>query len=160
MSKFFTCPNCGADVPLKALACPECGSDKDTGWSEAAKYTHLMPDRGDMGWGDSRSRAWQKPAIAIIAVLIITGFVASQGLAWYVVPAIAIAATLTYVLVQRYSNSRWGMERKLYQQLLSKSKGDKKLAARLLEYEQKRNPYANRLQNLQNAVFHYDRDRR
>jgi hypothetical protein len=26
------CPNCGEDVPLKALACPECGADWDTGW--------------------------------------------------------------------------------------------------------------------------------
>jgi hypothetical protein len=26
------CPNCGEDVPEKALACPECGADWDTGW--------------------------------------------------------------------------------------------------------------------------------
>jgi predicted RNA-binding Zn-ribbon protein involved in translation (DUF1610 family) len=26
------CPNCGEDVPRKALACPECGADWDTGW--------------------------------------------------------------------------------------------------------------------------------
>ena len=28
------CPNCGADVPRKALACPECGSDHETGWRD------------------------------------------------------------------------------------------------------------------------------
>ena len=26
------CPNCGEDVPERALACPECGADWDTGW--------------------------------------------------------------------------------------------------------------------------------
>ena len=30
------CPNCGADVPPKALACPECGADYDTGWRDYA----------------------------------------------------------------------------------------------------------------------------
>ncbi len=28
---FFTCQNCGADVPAKALACPDCGADARTG---------------------------------------------------------------------------------------------------------------------------------
>lgn len=30
----FVCPNCGADVPPKALACPECGADENAGWNE------------------------------------------------------------------------------------------------------------------------------
>lgn len=34
--KFFTCPHCGADVPLGAAVCRECGSDAETGWSENA----------------------------------------------------------------------------------------------------------------------------
>jgi uncharacterized membrane protein YvbJ len=34
----FTCPNCGADVPDKALACPECGADEKTGWSDETIY--------------------------------------------------------------------------------------------------------------------------
>jgi len=33
----FTCPNCGADVPVGRRACPECGSDDKTGWSEEAE---------------------------------------------------------------------------------------------------------------------------
>ena len=28
------CPNCGVNVPRKALACPECGADYDTGWKD------------------------------------------------------------------------------------------------------------------------------
>ena len=31
-----TCPNCGADVPRRALACPECGADERTGWNHRA----------------------------------------------------------------------------------------------------------------------------
>ena len=39
------CPNCGAEVPLKAKACPECGADEQTGWSEAASTDGLdLPD--------------------------------------------------------------------------------------------------------------------
>lgn len=36
-----SCPNCGADVPSKALCCPECGADEKTGWSEAAQEARL-----------------------------------------------------------------------------------------------------------------------
>ena len=35
------CPNCGAEVPPKAVACPECGADDQTGWSEAARSDGL-----------------------------------------------------------------------------------------------------------------------
>ncbi len=39
------CPNCGADVPRKALACPECGADEKSGWSEDAYADRLgLPD--------------------------------------------------------------------------------------------------------------------
>ena len=38
MDDYFVCPNCGAEVPQKALACPECGADDQTGWSEDTLY--------------------------------------------------------------------------------------------------------------------------
>jgi uncharacterized membrane protein YvbJ len=39
------CPQCGTEVPRKALACPECGSDYETGWSEEADEQRLgLPD--------------------------------------------------------------------------------------------------------------------
>ena len=39
------CPQCGTEVPRKALACPECGSDYETGWSADADAQRLgLPD--------------------------------------------------------------------------------------------------------------------
>jgi hypothetical protein len=162
MSKYFTCPNCGADVPIKARACPECGSDDETGWSEAAKYTHLLPDKGDGEIEDSKSKTWQKYGIAAIAFVLILGFLASQGLTW-TIPAIALAALVgggIYYLVRQYSQSSGGMQKQLYQQLLKRARGDRQLADRLIAYERERNPDANRLQILQNAIYRWDRDRR
>jgi uncharacterized OB-fold protein len=80
MSKYFTCPNCGADVPIMAKACPECGSDEDTGWSEEAKYIHLLPNRGDSALPPTK--AWQKYFIVAIAILVVTSILLSQGFAW------------------------------------------------------------------------------
>jgi hypothetical protein len=41
MPDYFNCPNCEAEVPIKALSCPECGSDEKTGWSEDTMYDGL-----------------------------------------------------------------------------------------------------------------------
>ncbi len=71
----FSCPNCGADVPAKALACPECGADEETGWSEDAAYDGL--DLPDQGWGQAptsepmRSHGWRNLAIGVMLVLVL-----------------------------------------------------------------------------------------
>ena len=45
---FFVCPNCGAEVPMKAKSCPECGSDENTGWSEDTYLDGIsLPDEDD-----------------------------------------------------------------------------------------------------------------
>jgi uncharacterized membrane protein YvbJ len=46
------CPNCGAEVPLKAKACPECGSDEQTGWSEEAQKGGLDLPEEDFDYDD------------------------------------------------------------------------------------------------------------
>jgi hypothetical protein len=39
------CPNCGAEVPPRALCCPECGADEKSGWSDRAQTQRLgLPD--------------------------------------------------------------------------------------------------------------------
>lgn len=162
MSKYFTCPNCGADVPVKARACPECGSDEETGWSEAAKYIHLLPHTDESETDASTSKNWRKFSTAAIAIVLAATFLAIQGLTWglYALPLVALASGIVYYVNHRYSISLWGMERRLYQQLLKRTSRDRALVQRLIEYERQRNPGSNQLQLLQNAIYRWDRDRR
>lgn len=155
MSNSFPCPNCGADVPLKAKACPECGSDRETGWSEEAKYVHLLPDRGDSGSGTAK--AWSKPVVAAIALVLLVAFLAAQGFTWglLAIPIAAVIAGIVYAI----KRSPGGLERQLYQQLLQRARGDRQLADRLITYEKNRHPTSTRLQLIQNAIYQWDRDR-
>ncbi|UBF23631.1 hypothetical protein K9N68_17800 [Kovacikia minuta CCNUW1] len=148
--------------PCKARACPECGSDRETGWSEAAQYTHLLPDRGDSDMEGSQSKTWKRYAIAATAIVVIIAFLVTQGFIWslYVVPVIALIGGIAYFLNRRSSSSDRGMEKQLYRQLLNRAGGDNNLADRLVELERQRNPGSNRLQLLQNAIYRWDRDRR
>jgi hypothetical protein len=161
MAQYFSCPNCGADVPLKARACPECGSDEQTGWSEAAKYMHLLPYTGDSEPEVSRFQGWQRYVIAAIAIFLAVVFLQGGGLGW-TLPVIAVAALISgigYFIFHQYTDSSWGMERKLYQQLVNRTRGDREQAQRLVDYEKRRAPDSNRLQLLQNAIYRWDRDR-
>jgi zinc-ribbon domain len=154
MSNSFVCPNCGADVPLKAKACPACGSDRETGWSEAAQYMHLLPDRGDAETG--RAKFWRKPLIAAIALLLLVAFLAAQGLTWgWLVILVAVVGGGIGDAVRHRPS---GLERQLYRQLLQRARGDRKLADRLIAYEKNRHPTSTRLQWLQNAIYQWDRD--
>ena len=168
MSKYFTCPNCGADVPVKARACPECGSDEETGWSDAAQYLHLLPNTDDSETDASTAKIWRKSSTAAIALFLVVTFLSLQGLTWglYVLPFIALIGGIIYFANKGFSLGNWGslghwgMERRLYQQLLSRTRRDRKLAQRLIDHERRRNPESNRLQLLQNAIYRWDRDRR
>jgi hypothetical protein len=158
MSDFFSCPNCGAAVPVNAKACPECGSDAETGWSEAARVR--LPYNGDLEELGDRRR-WQRYVVAGLATAILAVFMASQGLAWalWVVPLVMLFGWGLSWGWQVLRNTRWGMEQRLYQQLLERARGDRQLVARLLELERQRYPQTPRLQCLQNAIYRWDRDR-
>jgi hypothetical protein len=157
MAETFMCPNCGADVPLKALACPECGSDKETGWSEAAKYSHLLPDRGDTV---SRPRG-QKFVVSAIAGFLLVAMLAQISASWMLptIAAIVAIGAIGYFAYHQYDRSSWGMEAKLYSQLKSRTHGDRAQVERLVEYERNRAPEASRIQLLQNAIYRWDCDR-
>lgn len=161
MTDYFSCPICGARVRIGARACPECGSDEQTGWSEAAKYEHLLPDPDDDELEPPLNPVWRRYVIFAIAILLILAFLVAQNMAW-ILPAIAVVALTcgaAYWASHQFSNSRRGMERKLYRQLVQRASGDLDLADRLLEYERQRAPTANRLQLLQNAIYRWHRDR-
>ena len=80
----FVCPNCGADVPPRALACPECGADEHAGWNETGyagggsadpedefDYREAF-DRefGDAAKPDGIKPIWWITGIAIIVVFL------------------------------------------------------------------------------------------
>lgn len=164
MSKYFTCPHCGADVPVKALACPECGSDEETGWSEEAKYIHLLPDHEPAEEPRSASsRQLQSYGMGAVAVVMIISVLLSQGLTWsiYVVPLLVVAAGIVYYLRNAGKGGvPWGEEARLYRQLMERCRGDRERADRLIAYEQERTPHFNRLQLLQKALYRFERDAR
>ena len=80
----FNCPNCGAEVPVGALACPECGSDEKTGWSENTIYDGTgieVPEEFDYAeWQrreagrsprqSARQWLWWVVAVALVAALV------------------------------------------------------------------------------------------
>ncbi len=75
MSDFFICPNCGAEVPLKALACPECGSDENTGWSEETMYDDIdLPEIETLSTRPSSSLFQNKYFLCIVAILTLLVF--------------------------------------------------------------------------------------
>lgn len=169
MSDPFLCPNCGARVPARAKACPECGSDQETGWSEAAGYLHLLPDRGDTGLSSRRPSVLNRLTPAI-AMGVVVAFCFAQGMLWGVLGSVALALVVAYpFLLQRGSRSPQDspdlaqithLEDHLQRTLIQKARGDGDLVERLLTYEQHRNPKGNRIQWLTDAHARWDRDRR
>lgn len=163
MSQYFTCPHCGADVPIKALACPECGSDDETGWSEEAKYVHLLPDREVSEEPRRGARQLRSYGIGAVAVVLVIGTLLSQGLTWslYIVPLMVVVAGVAYALRNAGPfRLPWGKEAQLYRQLVERCRGDRERADRLIAYERERAPHLNRLQLLDKALYRFERDAR
>lgn len=82
--ELFTCPNCGADVPVGAAACKECGSDADTGWRDSQEIDYASVDLPD-GYRDdargdelppARTKAW----IVVTALVVAAAIVAAIAL--------------------------------------------------------------------------------
>ncbi len=75
MSDYFACPNCGSEVPIKALACSECGSDEKTGWSEDTMYDGMdLPAFETLDKEPSTSLFQNKYFLYIIAVITVLAF--------------------------------------------------------------------------------------
>jgi rubredoxin len=76
MSDYFVCPNCGAEVPVKALSCPECGSDEKTGWSEDTMYDGLdLPAFEETRDNSSKSLFQNKLLLYVVAIMTILAFI-------------------------------------------------------------------------------------
>ena len=160
---FFLCPHCGAEVPRKALACPSCGSDENTGWSEEARYIHLLPDRDLPPERPTKRFSWRNSiALGLIAACLIVcmlrqaGFYANSVM----IPVVILAGGLLYVLYQFYRRSPAVRESESYLRLVQLTRGDRAQAERLIEYERSRNPIATRSELIQDAIDRLLRDRR
>jgi hypothetical protein len=164
VTESFICPHCGADVPVGAAACPECGSDHETGWSDEAEYNRLFqsptyddePERGS-----ERSRAWTKPATAVLAAAILSIFLAT-ALPWglYVIPVVFVAIGSVYYWTEHRPDVSATIEDRLYEDLLQKARWDVALVERWIEYERKRSPRADRGQLMEDAIYRWERDNR
>jgi hypothetical protein len=76
MSDYFDCPNCGAEVPIKAKSCPDCGSDEKTGWSEDTMYDGLdLPVYDDPDSQTKTSVLQSKLIYYVVAILTIVAFI-------------------------------------------------------------------------------------
>ncbi len=76
MSDYFGCPNCGAEVPIKAKSCPDCGSDENTGWSEDTMYDGLdIPALEESDTLERTSMLQSKSLYYIVAILTIVAFI-------------------------------------------------------------------------------------
>ncbi len=75
MDDYFVCPNCGAEVPLKAKACQECGSDENTGWSEDTMYDGLdLPEIETLSEPPLSSLFQNKYFMCIVAIVALLVF--------------------------------------------------------------------------------------
>ncbi len=161
VSRDFTCPHCGADVPSDALACPECGSDRETGWSEKAGYDDLLLYDDEPATEPSSRAAWPPYLIVIVAALTLSAFLA-YALTWgvYLIPLILVAAGIVIYVTQVFPRQRHSQESQAYQRLLQKARGDRELVMRLIEHERRRSPGADRLKLMQDALYYWERDSR
>ncbi len=70
MSEYFNCPNCGAEVPIKARSCPDCGSDENTGWSEDTIYDGLDLNEYDDSNEKTKNSLFQNKIILYIVAIV------------------------------------------------------------------------------------------
>ncbi len=62
------CPNCGAEVPLRAKACPECGADEKTGWSEDAATSALGLPEEHFDYNEFVKREFNPPKSRVLGI--------------------------------------------------------------------------------------------
>ncbi len=76
MSDYFCCPNCGAEVPIRARSCPDCGSDENTGWSDDTMYDGLDLNEYDESNEKVKMSIFQnRKLLYIVAIVTILVFI-------------------------------------------------------------------------------------
>ena len=162
MSDTFICPVCGTEVDMNAVVCPECGSDDETGWSEDTVYDglYLYDDEDDFRSSrGSKSQPWIKYVIPAIIFITLAAFLATS-VPWgiYLIPLILLGAGLAYYFMEIAPNLQSNQEKKMYQALLLRARGDEALVERLIAFERRRDQDADELQLMEAAFYRWQRD--
>ncbi len=160
MSDYFVCPVCGTDVDIDAIVCPECGSDDETGWSADADYDGLFLLSDEPVSESSLFSPYTQKIIGGVALAVVAIFLISFPGGLYAAAALYLALAAVYYFTQIRPQSHSKQEKRLYQNLLLKARGDAQLVERWLDYEQARNPHLDRLELMQTAVDRWERDDR
>lgn len=103
-----------------------------------------------------------KKLIATIVIIALVAF-------FSICPAVKFKCLILLVvlittLARTVNFGSWNIgsikENQLYQKLLTKSRGDRSLVERLIEYERQRSPRSSRADLLQSAIYRWERDLR
>jgi hypothetical protein len=165
MADYFICPVCGTEVDVDAVVCPECGSDDETGWSTEAAFDglYLYEDDEDnlAPQRNAKSRPWLKYVIPSIILITLSAFLAT-AVPWgiYLIPVILLAAGRAYYFMEIAPNMQANQEKKLYQELLNRARGDHALVERWISYERRRDPDADEFVLMESALYRWQRDNR
>lgn len=173
LDEYFSCPNCGADVPWNAAACPECGSDDETGWSEEAELDYLFNPTGGYGYGDDdvitkpKMPMWQKIVSLLLAYILASPLAllfepSSTGFA--LLTTILLIGIVYFLVIERMGGNPSDLflpQRSIYyNRLMRRAQGDEALVERLIAFEKKRYPDATRAELERTALRRWERDNR
>ena len=162
MSDFFICPNCGYEVDIDAVICPECGSDDETGWSEDTDYDGLFfYDDYEPTIERENSTAWGRYLVIAVTIILILGLLLlSTRRAVFLGPVVLVIVGFAYYWRKIYPNTEYVKEKDLYENLLSKARGDGALVERWIGYEDRRNPGRERIVLMEDAIYRWERENR
>jgi hypothetical protein len=99
-------------------------------------------------------------AATTLTLLAFVVFSVPRVVAYYVLPLLLVVGVVYYLTRSLTANTRSKREKQLYAQLLQRARGDEELLERLVGYERRRDPGADRLELLENVLYHWERDSR
>ena len=148
---------------MDATVCPACGADDETGWSDETMYDGLMfPESMLEPHVEEEGVSWSRVITIVISLFLVVAMVvtAAGRASIYILPVLAAAGAAYYVRFVWLPRTDWWQERELFNELLTRARGDEGLAERLIEIERQRNPDAGRVNWLDAAIYRWDRRRR
>ncbi len=89
-SEQWVCPNCGAEIAVRAKSCRECGADEKAGWKQDHDYSHAFPELGEFDYAEFVSKEFGKEGVK------------PAGTRWWVwILALALLGSFALFLIRR-----------------------------------------------------------